>query len=140
MLLPFLQTASDGLSGCPQLSLQRHFSASTKFAHVKSWLCGRKQRGKVAFCTPRNPCARRACSRSIVVGLYLIDCRQEILGKAQISVLVRAGSTHKWHVSIVLFVSKNGRFLYALPKLMHQAARRLTGSTHPPETRASGGG
>src|SRR4029453_11811298 len=52
-----------------RLSLQRHFSASTKFAHVKSRLCGRKQRGKEAFCTPINPCARRACSRSIVVGL-----------------------------------------------------------------------
>src|SRR4030095_9015638 len=52
-----------------RITLQRHFSASTKFAHVKSRLCGRKQRGKEAFCTPINPCARRACSRSIVVGL-----------------------------------------------------------------------
>ena len=26
-----------------ELSLQRHFSASTKFAHVKSRFCGRKQ-------------------------------------------------------------------------------------------------
>jgi hypothetical protein len=26
-----------------ELALQRHFSASTKFAHVKSRFCGRKQ-------------------------------------------------------------------------------------------------
>jgi integrase len=51
------------------LALQHHFSASTKFAHVKSRFCGRKQRGKAAFCTPINPCARRACSRSVAVGV-----------------------------------------------------------------------
>jgi hypothetical protein len=49
-----------------------YFSASTIFAHGKSRLCGRKQRGKEAFCTPINPCARRACSRSIVVGLLVV--------------------------------------------------------------------
>src|SRR4029450_330148 len=58
---------------CFMVSLQRHFSASTKLAHVKSWLRGRKQRGKVAFCTPINPCARRACSRSIGGGLLPCD-------------------------------------------------------------------
>src|SRR5262245_11094750 len=51
------------------LTLQRHFSAPTKFVHVKSWFCRREQRGKVASCIPINPCVRRACSRSVAVGL-----------------------------------------------------------------------
>src|SRR5436190_17965424 len=51
------------------LTLQRHFSTSTKFAHVESRFCGGKQRGKAASCTSTNPCARRACSRSVAVGL-----------------------------------------------------------------------
>jgi hypothetical protein len=32
-------------------------------------VCGRKQGGKVAFCTPINPYATRAGSRSAAVGL-----------------------------------------------------------------------
>ena len=51
------------------LTLQRHFSTSTKFAHVESRFCGGKQRGKAAYCTSTNPCARRACSRSVAVGI-----------------------------------------------------------------------
>src|SRR5262249_37625535 len=61
------------------LPLQRHFSASTKFARVKSRFCGRKQRGKAAFCTPINPCARSVWSRSVAVGLIYIDCCTEFL-------------------------------------------------------------
>jgi hypothetical protein len=53
------------------LPLQRHFSTSTKFAHVESRFCGGKQRGKAAYCTSTNPCARRACSRSVAVGLFV---------------------------------------------------------------------
>src|SRR5947208_7574966 len=52
-----------------EVTLQRHFSTSTKFAHVESRFCGSKQRGKAASCTSTNPCARRACSRSVAVGL-----------------------------------------------------------------------
>jgi hypothetical protein len=51
------------------ITLQRHFSTSTKFAHVESRFCGGKQRGKAAYCTSTNPCARRACSRSVAVGI-----------------------------------------------------------------------
>src|SRR2546426_7311430 len=57
----------------PLLTLQRHFSTSTKFAHVESRFCGGKQRGKAAACTSTNPCARSACSRSVAVGLRGVD-------------------------------------------------------------------
>src|SRR5262245_22686059 len=52
-----------------KITLQRHFSASTKFAHEKSRFCGRKQRGKEAFCAPINPCSRRTCFRNVDVGV-----------------------------------------------------------------------
>lgn len=51
------------------LSLQRHFSALPKFAHVDSRFCGRKRRGKALFDVPINPCVRDACSKSVAVGL-----------------------------------------------------------------------
>jgi predicted transposase YbfD/YdcC len=51
------------------LTLQRHFSALTKFAHVESRFCGRKRRGKAALEVPINPCAGSVCSRSVAVGL-----------------------------------------------------------------------
>ena len=51
------------------ITLQRHFSALTKFAHVASRFCGRKRRGKAAFDAPINPCVRSACSRSVAVGI-----------------------------------------------------------------------
>src|SRR5499427_808698 len=51
------------------ITLQRHFSAMTKFAHVESRFCGHRRRGKVAFDVPVNPCVRSACSRSVAVGL-----------------------------------------------------------------------
>jgi len=51
------------------LSLQRHFSALTKFAHVESRFCGRQRRGNAAFDVSINPCVRSACSRSVAVGL-----------------------------------------------------------------------
>src|SRR3954453_16971786 len=51
------------------LSLQRHFSVSTKFTHVESRFCGRKQRGKAAFDVPVNLCVRSVCSKSVAVGL-----------------------------------------------------------------------
>jgi hypothetical protein len=59
--------ASNGKIRC--VTLQRHFNASTKFAHVKSRFCGRTQRGKAVFCPLINPCARRARSRSVAVGV-----------------------------------------------------------------------
>src|SRR5262245_48099769 len=49
-------------------TLQRHFGVLSKFAHVESRLRGRQRRGKAAFGVPINPCARRACSRSVAVG------------------------------------------------------------------------
>src|SRR4030095_8825880 len=51
------------------LTLQRHFSASTKFAHGKSWFCVRKQREKADFCTPINHGARSVYFRSVAIGL-----------------------------------------------------------------------
>src|SRR6266446_6517954 len=60
------------------LSLQRHLSASTKFVHVKSWVCGRKRQGKATFDTLINPCVSRACSRSVAVGLWTSSSRWTI--------------------------------------------------------------
>ena len=51
------------------LALQRHFSVSTKFAHVESRLSSRKRQGGVVFYTPANLCDRRACSASVAVGV-----------------------------------------------------------------------
>ena len=51
------------------LSLQRHLSMSTKFAHVESRFCGHKQPGKTVFYTPINLCVRKHVYRSVVVGL-----------------------------------------------------------------------
>ena len=51
------------------ITLQRHFSALTKFAHVESRFCGRKRRGKAALEVPINPCAGSVRSRSVAVGL-----------------------------------------------------------------------
>jgi len=50
-----------------ELTLQRHFSVSTKFTHVESRFCGRKQRGKAAFDVPVNLCVRSVCSKSVAV-------------------------------------------------------------------------
>src|SRR5262245_61166409 len=58
------------LDRTPGLTLQRHFSALPKFAHVESRFCGRKRRGKAIFDVPINPCVRDACSKSVAVGLY----------------------------------------------------------------------
>jgi len=55
------------------LSLQRHFSALTKFAHIESRFCGRKRRGKAALSVPINHCVRSVCSRSVAVGLVRWD-------------------------------------------------------------------
>src|SRR5262249_22523711 len=45
------------------------FSALPKFAHVESWFCGRKRRGKAALDILVNPCVKSVCSRSVAVGL-----------------------------------------------------------------------
>src|SRR5262249_15666344 len=65
-----VDSSSDGY---PKFTLQRHFSAMTKFAHEESRFCGHKRRGKVAFDVPVNPCVRTACSRSVAVGFIAID-------------------------------------------------------------------
>src|SRR5207249_860350 len=54
-------------------SLQRHLGVLSKFAHVESRLCGRQRRGKAAFDVSINPCARRACSRSVAVGFFTAE-------------------------------------------------------------------
>ena len=51
------------------LTLQRHLSASTKFAHVESRFFGRKRQGKVVFYPSANLCDGRACSVSVAVGV-----------------------------------------------------------------------
>jgi hypothetical protein len=55
------------------LTLQRHFRVLTKFAHVESWLSGRKRQKEKVFYAPVNLCDRRACSASVAVGLGGID-------------------------------------------------------------------
>jgi hypothetical protein len=42
------------------ISLQRHFSVLTKFAHVESRLSGRKRQKEVMFYAPVNICNSRA--------------------------------------------------------------------------------
>src|SRR5437016_2099855 len=44
----------------PLLSLQRHFRVLTKFAHVESWLSGRKRQKEKVFYAPVDLCDRRA--------------------------------------------------------------------------------
>ena len=78
--IPHGDTAREGLAepGCRrgavqrQLTLQRHFSALTKFSRVESRFYGRKERGKAAFDIPINPCVRGVCSRSVAVGLMWV--------------------------------------------------------------------
>src|SRR5262249_59919589 len=48
---------------------QRHLSASTKFAHVESRLCGHKPPSKTVFYMSVNLCVRTHVCRSVVVGL-----------------------------------------------------------------------
>src|SRR3989442_263145 len=56
-----------------RIALQRHLSASTKFAHVESRLCSHKQPGEAVFYTSLNLCVRKHVCRSVVVGIvYLI--------------------------------------------------------------------
>jgi hypothetical protein len=55
------------------LTLQRHFSALTKFARIESRFCGRKRRGKAALKVPINPYAGSVYSRSVAVGLICCD-------------------------------------------------------------------
>src|SRR5438445_12624477 len=66
-----LQAALITFASSYTLTLQRHLGVLSKFAHVESRLCGRQRRGKAAFDVSINPCARRACSRSVAVGLTL---------------------------------------------------------------------
>jgi hypothetical protein len=72
------RTAPDGLMGddakvvrftSELLTLQRHLSVLTKFAHVESRLSGRKRQRKVVFYAPVNLYDRRVCSASVAVGL-----------------------------------------------------------------------
>ena len=51
------------------LALQRHFSASNKFAHVESRVCGRERQGKEVLYAPVYLCARKHVHISVVVGL-----------------------------------------------------------------------
>ena len=52
-----------------RLSLQRHFSALTKFAHVESRFFGRKQQGKVVFYASVTLCVRKVCRINVAVGI-----------------------------------------------------------------------
>src|SRR5712691_7367644 len=72
------------------LSLQRHFSVLTKFAHVESQLSGRKRQREAVFCAPVNLCARRACSASVAVGL--LDSRVVDLTMSYNPILVTVAS------------------------------------------------
>jgi hypothetical protein len=71
ILITYAQPVYAAPPGQPtQLSLQRHFHALTKFAHVESRLSGHKRQRGVVFYAPINLCDRRACSTSDVVGLF----------------------------------------------------------------------
>ena len=75
---PFTHTVAQAFAGLSinaamsmdkYLTLQRHFSVLTKFAHVESRLSGRNSTRKVVFYAPVNLYDRRACSASVAVGL-----------------------------------------------------------------------
>ena len=53
------------------LSLQRHLSASPKFAHAKSRVCGRKRAGQVVFYTSVTLCVKKHVHLSVAVGIAL---------------------------------------------------------------------
>src|SRR5881409_356641 len=59
---------------CRTISLQRHLSASAKFAHVESRLCGHKRPGKAGFYTSTTLCVRKHVCRSVVVGIIGHSC------------------------------------------------------------------
>src|SRR5215470_18040539 len=50
------------------ITLQRHFSVLTKFAHVESRLSESKRQREVALYAPVTSCSRRACPTSVAVG------------------------------------------------------------------------
>src|SRR5713101_5696843 len=58
------------------VTLQRHFSVLTKFAHVELRLSGRLRRRRVIFYKLVNPCDRSACSTSVAVGVIYVVHRQ----------------------------------------------------------------
>src|SRR6266487_7211592 len=87
------------------LSLQRHFNALTKFAHVESRFCGRKRRGKAAFDVPLNPCSRSVCSRSVAVGLLLTDRNSIVLPTKSII-------THREAIIYGISYELNARYIY----------------------------
>jgi hypothetical protein len=51
------------------ITLQRHLRALTQFFYVESWFYGRRRHEETAFDALRNPCVRRACFRSVAVGI-----------------------------------------------------------------------
>jgi hypothetical protein len=51
------------------LTLQRHFSALTKFAHGESRFCGRKRQEKAVFYVPINLGSTKHVCRNVVVGV-----------------------------------------------------------------------
>jgi hypothetical protein len=57
------------------LTLQRHFRALTKFAHVALRLSGHKRQRGAVFYAPVNLCDRRPCSASVAVGLSITESR-----------------------------------------------------------------
>src|SRR5881409_2642970 len=57
------------LGNSQEITLQRHLSASAKFAHVESRLCGHKRPGKAGFYTSTTLCVRKHVCRSVVVGI-----------------------------------------------------------------------
>ena len=52
------------------ITLQRHLSALTKFAHVESRVCGRKQQGKAVLYPSENPCVKKPVPISVAVGIF----------------------------------------------------------------------
>src|SRR6266571_3643543 len=66
-----------------RLSLQRHFSRLTKFAHVASRLCSHKQPGKAVFYTSINLCVRKHVCRSVVVGIIVVKSSNSLRINAQ---------------------------------------------------------
>src|SRR5216683_5595344 len=51
------------------LTLQRHFSALTKFTHGESRFCGRKRQEKAVFYVPINLGSTKHVCRNVVVGI-----------------------------------------------------------------------
>ena len=117
------------------LPLQRHLSASTKFAYVESRLCSHKRPGKAVFYTSINLCVRKHVCRSVVVGLLLVK-------GGGLEVLQRFPA-HRWEGETTLLLRENSSILLAPVAILMASPKvakspRIASKWRRPSTKMAG--